>query len=92
MISMTTKEKSNKKEPKHLKRDEFELEELAYSLTEAMEESSEKVFTIYKKDEPLEGIVIKMDGNTKLIHIKDKYLNVHKVHFLDILTVSNKDF
>ena len=89
---MVIKEKSNKKEPKYLKRDEFELEEIAYALTEAMEESSEKVFTIYKKDEPLEGIVTKMDGNTKLIHIKDKYMNVHKVHFLDILSVSNKDY
>ena len=90
---MTTKEaKGTKKEPKHLKRDEFELEEIAYALTEAMEESSEKVFTIYKKDEPLEGIVTKMDANTKLIHIKDRYMNVYKVHFLDILSVSNKDY
>ena len=29
-----------------------------------------------------------MDANTKLIHIKDKFMNVHKIHFLDILNVS----
>ena len=91
-MTAATKEKTSKKEPKHLKRDEFELEEIAYALTEAMEESSEKVFTIYKREEALQGIVTKMDPNTKLIHIKDKYMNVHKVHFLDILQVSNIEF
>ncbi|MEG0259186.1 MAG: YolD-like family protein [Lysinibacillus sp.] len=84
-----TKEKSNKKEPKHLKRDEFELEEIAYSLTEAMEEASDKVFSIYKREEPLQGIVTKMDAGTKLIHIQDKLGDIHKVHFLDILKVSD---
>lgn len=77
------------KEKKHLERDEFDLEEIALSLGEALEEGEYKVFSIYKRDEPLDGIVTKMDANTKLIHIKDKSMDVHKVHFLDILNVAN---
>lgn len=87
----SNKSSAAKKEPKHLSRDEFELEELAITLNEAKEESKLKVFTIYKEDEPLEGIITKMDANTKLIHIKDKFMDVHKVHFLDILKVSDTE-
>ncbi|KGR89534.1 YolD-like family protein [Lysinibacillus boronitolerans] len=87
-----TKTPTKKKEPKHPERDEFDLEEIANTLTEVMEEKQTKVFTIYKRDEPLEGIVTNMDANTKLIHIKDKYFNVHKVHFLDILKISDIDY
>ncbi|UPW82304.1 YolD-like family protein [Lysinibacillus sp. Ag94] len=91
---MTTKTKTpkKKKEPKHLERDEFELEEIAYTLTESMQESKNKVFSVYKKDEQLTGMVTKMDANTKLIHIKDKHMDIHKVHFLDILNVSECDY
>lgn len=87
-----TKTSTKKKEPKHPDRDEFDLEEITNALTEAMEEKQTKVFSIYKRDEPLEGTVTKMDANTKLIHIKDKYMNIHKVHFLDILSISDTEF
>ena len=46
-------------------------------------------YTIYKHEEQLEGTVIKMGAGTKLIHIKDRYMGIHKVHFLDILKVSD---
>ena len=78
-----------KQPPKHPERDEFDLEELAYSLGEAKEDSRYRVFAVYNQDEPLLGKVTKMDSSTRLIHIQDKYFNVHKVHFLDILSVSN---
>ncbi|MFJ6210617.1 YolD-like family protein [Lysinibacillus sp. NPDC092081] len=91
-MAAKTKTPTKKKEPKHLDRDEFDLEEIAYTLSEAHEENKTKIFTIYKKDEPLTGMVTKMDANTKLIHIKDKYMNIHKVHFLDILSVSECDY
>lgn len=87
-----TKTPTKKKEPKHPDRDEFDLEEIANALTEAMEEKQTKVFSIYKLDEPLEGAITKMDANTKLIHIKDKYMNIHKVHFLDILSISDTEY
>lgn len=38
---MATKTKAKKKESKHLDRDEFDLEEIAYTLTEAIEESKD---------------------------------------------------
>ena len=79
----------NKKEPKHLIRDEFELEEIAQALNEAKEENSIKIFSVYKRGEPIRGTVIKMDTNTKLIHIQSEMQVIHKVHFLDILSVSN---
>ena len=80
-----------KQPPKHPERDEFDLEELAYSLSEAMEDCRYRMFAVYNKNESLSGKVTKMDANTKLIHIQDKYFNVHKVHFLDILSVSNME-
>ena len=90
-MATKTKSPAKKKEPKHLDRDEFDLEKIAYALTEAMNESKYKAFSIYKKEEPLFGIVAKMNASTKLIHIKDKYRIVHKVHFLDILNISDVD-
>lgn len=78
--------------PKHLPRDEFELENLAYTLSEAMKEGTYKVFSVYLRDEPLVGIIKKMDGNTKLIHIQDRWRDVHRVHFLDILDVKNFEY
>lgn len=90
---MAKKEAKKKvKEPKHLDRDEFELEEIAYALTEAKEEGEYKAFAIYKREELLTGIVTKMDANTKLIHIQDKFRDMHKVHFLDILDVRNLEY
>ncbi|MFJ8091107.1 YolD-like family protein [Lysinibacillus sp. NPDC095746] len=89
---MATKTPTKKKAPKHLDRDEFDLEEIAYALSEAQGENKTKVFTIYKKDEPLTGMVTKIDANTKLIHITDKHMGIHKVHFLDILSVSECDY
>jgi len=91
-MATKTKTTTKKKEPKHIDRDEFELEEIAYSLTEAMQESKDKVFSVYKRDEQLTGMVTKMDANTKLIHIKDKYMDIHKVHFLDILSICECDY
>lgn len=76
------------KEPKHLPRDEFELEEIAYALSEAKENNSIKVFSIYRHENPLKGFVTKMDGNTKLIYIKDQIHELHKIPFLDTLSIS----
>ncbi|MED4888562.1 YolD-like family protein [Lysinibacillus fusiformis] len=87
-----SKTPTKKKEPKHLDRDEFELEEMAYTLIDVIERKKTKAFTFHKREEPLTGTVTKMDANTKLIHIKDKYMNIHKVHFLDILKISDIDY
>lgn len=47
---MTAKTPTKKKEPKHLDRDEFDLEEIAYALIEAIEGSKYKVFSVYKRE------------------------------------------
>ena len=90
-MTAKTKTTTKKKEPKHPDRDEFDLAEIANTLMEAMDGNQIKIFSIYKWEEPLTGEVTKMDANTKLIHIKDKYMNIHKVHFLDILKISDID-
>lgn len=81
-----------KQPPKHPERDEFELEELGYSLSEAMEDGRYRMFAVYNKSGSLEGKVTRLDTNTKLIHIQDKFKDIHKVHFLDILSVSNSEY
>lgn len=91
-MAAKTKTPTKKKEPKHPDRDEFDLEEIASTLIEVMEGNQIKIFTIYKWEWPLTGTVTKMDANTKLIHIKDKYMNIHKVHYIDILKISDIEY
>jgi len=91
-MAAKTKTPTKKKEPKHPDRDEFDLEEVANTLIEVMDENQIKIFTIYKWEEPLTGPVTKMDANTKLIHIKDKYMNIHNVHFLDIKKIIDIEY
>lgn len=91
-MAAKTKTPTKKKEPKHPDRDEFDLEELANTLTEAIQGNQTKILAIYKQEDPITGTVTKMDANTKLIHIKDKYMGIHKVHFLDILSVSDVEY
>lgn len=81
-----------KQPPKHPERDEFELEELGYNLSEAMEDGRYRMFAVYNKSGSLEGKVTKMDASTRLIHIQDKFRDIHKVHFFDILSVSNSEY
>ncbi|MFD2446361.1 YolD-like family protein [Bacillus sp. CGMCC 1.16607] len=68
-------------------RDEFELEEIAELLNEAKEEKNEIVLTLWEQ-EPVRGVISKLDGQTKLIHVESGYQTI-KVKFNDILGVSN---
>lgn len=86
-IAFPKPSKSKKVVKKHPDRDEFELEELAQILEEAKENGKTYSFAVFKHDEPIVGRVTKMDGNTKLVTI-ERYGDQHKVHFLDILGVS----
>lgn len=70
-------------------RDEFELEEIAQALTEAKEENTEVILTLWEKDS-VQGVITKLDGQTKLIHIEKNY-ETTKVKFADILKVSSKN-
>nr|WP_141432670.1 YolD-like family protein [Bacillus sp. 03113] len=68
-------------------RDEFELEEIANSLTEAHQEKKEVSLIVWRKEEQICGKVAKLDGQTKLIHI-EKNLSTLKIPFIDIMKVS----
>ncbi|PKG22828.1 YolD-like family protein [Niallia nealsonii] len=67
-------------------RDEFELEEIANSLLEAHTEKSEVLLNVWKRDEPVKGTIVKMDGNTKLIHVEND-IDCVKIPFMNILKV-----
>jgi hypothetical protein len=71
-------------------RDEFELEELAERLTDAYQEDNEVVLTVWGREEPVIGRIVKMDGNTKLIHVQ-RFGETIKVPFMDILKVGSPE-
>lgn len=83
---MTLAKPKKVKKPARPSRDEFELEEIASSLTEAYEEKNEILLTVWKREDQVRGKVVKMDGNTKLIHIEN-FTETIKVPFMDILFV-----
>jgi len=77
--------------PKRPVRDEFELEELAGRLSDAMEEGRELEITIWGRDIPIRGKVVKMDADTRRVHIAH-FGRVEKVPFLDILAAERPEF
>lgn len=78
---------TKKKKASRPSRDEFELEEISEALKEAKEGKFEVVLTLWEKD-PVQGKIIKMDGQTQLIHVDKNFVNT-KVPFKDILKVSS---
>jgi YolD-like protein len=74
------------KKPARPTRDVFELEDLVQQLTEALEEQHELTLFIWQWDEPINGKIEKMDGQTQLIHIRSESV-LKKVKFKDILRV-----
>jgi hypothetical protein len=77
--------------PKRPVRDEFELEELAGRLQDAMEEGRELEITIWGRDFPIRGKIVKMDPETRRVHIKH-FTTIEKVPFLDILAAERPEF
>lgn len=78
---------AKKSKPQRPTRDEFELEELGNQLVEAHQEKSEVILTLWQKD-PIQGRIIKLDGQTKLIHVECGFETI-KVKFIDILKVES---
>ncbi|MGM7634143.1 YolD-like family protein [Bacillus sp. Hm123] len=79
----------SKSKPQRPTRDEFELEEIANQLNEAFAEKTEVVLSVWKREDPVQGKITKMDGRTKLIHVEGKFGEITKVPFMDILKVSS---
>jgi len=77
--------------PKRPVRDEFELDELAGRLYDAMEEGYELVLTIWGRNEPVRGRITKLDADTKRVHVQ-RFGDTRKIPFLDIMRAERPDY
>jgi len=76
--------------PKRPTRDEFELEELANKLMEAYNEKTELVLTVWGEPEPIRGRIVKLDPDTKRVHVQ-RFGEVKKIPFLDIMKAESPE-
>ncbi|MBW7456653.1 YolD-like family protein [Paenibacillus sepulcri] len=76
------------KAPKRPTRDEFQLEELGERLTEAKQEDSELLLTVWGWENKVQGRIVLMDARTRLVHMENLG-EITKVPFLDIMNVEN---
>ncbi|AIQ18893.1 MULTISPECIES: YolD-like family protein [Paenibacillus] len=67
-------------------RDEFVLEEIGNQLTEAMQEASEVLLTVWGKEDQVRGQIVGMDSRTGKVHLSCKEELV-KVPFMDIMAM-----
>lgn len=74
------------KVPKRPTRDEFVLEEIGNQLSEAKQEGSEIVLTVWGWEEPVRGLITTMDPRTGKVHVEGNGETV-KVPFMDIMKV-----
>jgi hypothetical protein len=81
------KKKSKDKRPT---RDEAILEEIGERLVEAKQEENEVVLSVWSWDEPVIGRVVEVDARTKMVHVQ-KYGNITKVPFMDIMAMRNPE-
>lgn len=83
---MLAKTKKTKKASRPT-RDEFELEELANQLVEALEEGYEVFLHIWQR-EPIKCRITKLDGQTQLVYIEEGN-NSNRVKFIEIIKVES---
>ncbi|MVP01916.1 YolD-like family protein [Paenibacillus lutrae] len=74
------------KVPKRPTRDEFVLEELGNQLSEAYQEKSIIVLTVWGCEETVKGLITKMDSRTGKVHMETAE-GTNKVPFMDIMRV-----
>ncbi|KWX88427.1 hypothetical protein AMQ83_06800 [Paenibacillus riograndensis] len=67
-------------------RDEFVLEEIGNQLTEAMQEASEILLTVWGKEEQVRGTIVGMDPRTGKVHVT-RGEELIKVPFMDIMAM-----
>ncbi|QHW33977.1 YolD-like family protein [Paenibacillus rhizovicinus] len=75
------------KVPKRPTRDEFVLEELGNQLTEAYQEESIIVLSVWGREEPVQGQIVTMDSRTGKVHVETGD-GLQKVPFMDIMQVN----
>jgi hypothetical protein len=67
-------------------RDEFVMEEIGNQITEAFQEESEVLLTVWGWEQPVRGQIILMDSRTGTVHVKHSN-DTSKVKFMDIMRV-----
>ncbi|WP_410510906.1 YolD-like family protein [Paenibacillus sp. BR2-3] len=67
-------------------RDEFVLEEIGNQLTEAKQEDSEILLTVWGKEEQVRGRIVEMDPRTGKVHMSYRE-EIIKVPFMDIMRI-----
>ncbi|WP_028545271.1 YolD-like family protein [Paenibacillus taiwanensis] len=72
------------KVPKRPTRDEFVLEELGNQITEAYQEESIVVLTVWGWDEGVKGQIVQLDSRTSKVHVNQDGATI-KVPFMDIM-------
>jgi YolD-like protein len=73
--------------PKRPTRDEFVLEELGNQLTEAFQEKSIIVLTVWGWEETVRGQIILMDSRTGKVHVRQNE-DMIKIPFMDIMAIN----
>ncbi len=68
-------------------RDEFVLEEIGNQLSEAFQEESIIVLTVWGREESVRGTISKMDSRTGKVHMETA-IGTDKVPFMDIMSVN----
>ncbi|MBD0380256.1 YolD-like family protein [Paenibacillus sedimenti] len=68
-------------------RDEFVLEEIGNQLTEAKNENSEVLLTVWGAEQTVRGQIVAMDSRTGKVHVEKNGETV-KVPFMDIMQVN----
>ncbi|KKC48868.1 MULTISPECIES: YolD-like family protein [Paenibacillus] len=74
------------KVPKRPTRDEFVLEEIGNQITEAYQENSEIVLTVWGREEFVRGQIVVMDSRTGKVHVQQAQ-DMVKIPFMDIMSV-----
>jgi hypothetical protein len=67
-------------------RDEFAMEEIGNQITEAFQEESVILFTVWGWEEQVRGQIILIDSRTGSVHVKQAHDTI-KVMYMDIMRV-----
>jgi YolD-like protein len=73
--------------PKRPTRDEFVLEELGNQLSEAFQEESIIVLSVWGREETIQGQIVTMDSRTGKVHVATVE-GTEKVPFMDIMQIN----
>lgn len=74
------------KPPKRPTRDEFVLEEIGNQISEAYQEESTVLLTVWAWEEPVRGKIVHLDSRTSKVHVESGQ-GLLKIPFMDIMSL-----